>query len=111
MISNITRSLLRARFENLAGVNGVKLLGSDGTAPLTYVSKRILKAFMVHRITLIVILQMPDPLRLSQISFSFSRYPETRNPLFRLQIIPFLQKGKFFKPGVRARGVRFDGVV
>ena len=72
MISNITRSLLRARFENLAGVNGVKLLGSDGTAPLTYVSKRNLIAFMVHRITLIVILQIPDTLRLSQFAFLFA---------------------------------------
>ena len=72
MISNITRSLLRARFENLAGVNGVKLLGSDGTATLTYVSKRNLKAFMVHRSTLIVILKMPDPLRLSKIAFLFA---------------------------------------
>jgi len=111
MISNITRSLLRARFENLAGVNGVKLLGSDGTAPLTYVSKRNLKAFMVHRITLIVILKMPDSLRLSQIAYLFADISRPEIIFFSSRFYPTFKKENFSNPRERQAGLGSTGVV
>jgi hypothetical protein len=90
---------------------GVELLGSDGTAPLTFVSKRNLIAFMVHRITLIVILKMPDPLRLSQIAYLLADIPRPAIIFFSSRFYPTFKKENFSSPWERQAGLGSTGVV